>query len=121
MKRIAEQCPIMEAVYWYNVTPKDNVSPLTAPANLIHCYRIQLKGINTLPPDKPKQQQMKYNVGDCARMKTLNGRYMSPYTRGHTTGVINIDAIFFSQSVFIFLVPSIESLSNHLRCIICKQ
>ena len=46
----------MEAVYWYNVTPKDNVLPLTAPANLIHRYCVRLKGINALPPDKPKQQ-----------------------------------------------------------------
>ena len=31
LKRIAARklCPIMEAVYWYNATPKDNVSPLT--------------------------------------------------------------------------------------------
>ena len=41
----------MEAVYWYNVTPKDNVSPLTSPANLIHRYCVQL---NALPLDKPK-------------------------------------------------------------------
>ena len=52
VKRITvrKQCPIMEAVYWYNVILKDNVSLLTAPANLIHHYRIQLKGINALPP-----------------------------------------------------------------------
>ena len=60
----------MEAVYWYNATPKDNVSPQTAPVNLIHCYRVRLKGMDTLPPDKPKQQQIRYDVGDCVWMKT---------------------------------------------------
>lgn len=42
VKQIAvrKQCTIMEAVYWYNVTPKDNVSLLTAPANLIHRYHV---------------------------------------------------------------------------------
>ena len=51
-----KQCPIMEAVYWYNATPKDNVLPLTAPINLIHRYHVRLKGIDVPPLDKPKQQ-----------------------------------------------------------------
>ena len=51
VKRIAarKQCPIIEAVYWYNTTPKDNVSPLTAPINLIRLYRVRLKGIDAHP------------------------------------------------------------------------
>ena len=52
----------MEAVYWDNVTPKDNVSPLTTPANLIHLYQVQLKGIDALL-DEPKQPQIGYDVG----------------------------------------------------------
>ena len=38
VKRIAAKirCPIQEAVYWYNITPKDDVSPSTAPANSIY-------------------------------------------------------------------------------------
>ena len=91
VKRTAarKQCSIMEAVYWYNVTPKDNVLPLTAPANLIHRYRVRLKGINVLPPDKSKQQQMRYDVDDPVWMKTPNGRCMSPYTPGCVVGVIS--------------------------------
>ena len=61
----SKQCPIMEAVYWYNATTKDNVSPLTAPANLIYSYCVWLKGIDAHPTDKPKQQQIRYDVGDC--------------------------------------------------------
>lgn len=83
-----KQCTIMEAVYWYNVTPKDNVSPLTAPANLIHRYHVRLKGIVAHPPDRPKQQSG-YNVGDRVWMKTPIGRCTSPYTRGYVTGVIS--------------------------------
>ena len=73
----------------------DNVSPLTAPANLIHRYRIRLKGIDALPPDKPKQQQIRYDVGDRVWMKTPNGRYTSPYARGRVTGVINPQNVLF--------------------------
>ena len=40
VKHIAARmcCPILEAVYWHNLTPKDNVSPLpiTAPTNGIY-------------------------------------------------------------------------------------
>lgn len=43
------QCAIQEAVYWYNATPKDSTSSLTAPANAIYSYEIRLKGIDTVP------------------------------------------------------------------------
>ena len=91
VKRIAarKQCPIMEAVYWYNATPKDNVSPLTAPINLIHRYRVRLKDVVAPPLDKPEQQQIKYDVGERVWMKTPNGRCTSPYARGRVTGVIS--------------------------------
>ena len=38
IKRIAarKQCTIAEATYWYNVTPKDSVCPVTVPANAIY-------------------------------------------------------------------------------------
>lgn len=41
-----KQCSIPEAVYWYNITPKDEASSSTAPANEIHKYEVQLKGID---------------------------------------------------------------------------
>lgn len=50
----------MEAIYWYNVTPKDEVLLLTAPINMIHHYQIWQKGIGTLPPNEPEQQHIGY-------------------------------------------------------------
>ena len=54
VKRIAARklSYIMEAVYWYNVIPKDNVSPLTA--NMIYHCQVWLKGIDALPPADPE-------------------------------------------------------------------
>ena len=48
VKRIAARkwCTIPEAVYWYNVMPKDDMSSTTAPANMVDRYCIWLKGIN---------------------------------------------------------------------------
>ena len=51
IKRIAarKNCTIMEAVYRYNVTPKDNVSDLTAPGNSIYRYRMRVKDVDRAP------------------------------------------------------------------------
>ena len=50
VKRIAARlhCPIQDAVYWHNVTPRDSVSPLTTPANKIYRYEVRIKGIDAL-------------------------------------------------------------------------
>ena len=66
VKRIAarKQCTIPEVVYWYNITPKDDESSATAPANMVYRYRIRLKGINgTLAPTH-NQQQAVFKTGD---------------------------------------------------------
>ena len=46
VKRIAARmhCPIQEAVYWHNVTPRDSVSPPTTPADKIYRYEVRVKG-----------------------------------------------------------------------------
>ena len=50
IKRIAarKQCTIVEATYWYNVTPKDRVSLVTTPTNVIYMYQVQAKGIDVV-------------------------------------------------------------------------
>ena len=93
----------MEAVYWYNATPKDNVPPLTAPINLIYRYRVRLKGIDAHPLDKPEKQQIRYDVGDRVWMNIPNGRCTSPYARGRVTSVIS------SQNVLV------NGMSRHER------
>ena len=35
-----KQCTISEATYWYNIMPKDSVSPATAPTNAINRYQV---------------------------------------------------------------------------------
>lgn len=52
LKRIEarKQCRVIEAVYWYNVTSKDDMSALSAPANMVYSYKVRLKGIDTTCP-----------------------------------------------------------------------
>ena len=42
---VRKQCFIPEAVYLYNVKPKDSLSPATAPAGALHMYHIRVWGI----------------------------------------------------------------------------
>ena len=44
-----KNCSILEAVYWHNVTPKDDISPCTAPADMLHRYHIWIKGVEDNP------------------------------------------------------------------------
>ncbi|CAE1314374.1 unnamed protein product [Acanthosepion pharaonis] len=48
IKRIATRtrCSVLEALYWHNVTPKDNKTDPTAPANATYTYRVCIKGID---------------------------------------------------------------------------
>ena len=48
VKRIAARmhCPIQEAVYWHNVTPRGSVSPPTTPANKGYRYEVRVKEVD---------------------------------------------------------------------------
>ena len=74
IKRIATRtrCLVMEAVYWYNVTPKDDVSASTAPANIIYSYTARIRGVDvTLPPEDAGPSS--YKVGDSVWVKIPHG------------------------------------------------
>ena len=81
VKRIADRkrCTIPEAVYWYNVTPEDDVSSATAPANMVYRYRIKLKGINGTSVPTHNQQQAIFKPSDRVWVKTPHGRCNTKY------------------------------------------
>lgn len=60
-----EQChQSKEVVYWHNITPKDNVSPSTAPANMIYRYKVRLRGIDASHSTEQIKERALYNLGD---------------------------------------------------------
>ena len=88
IKHIATRtrCSVMEAVYWYNVTPKDDVSASTAPANVIYSYLARIKGIDViLPPDDVGPSS--YKVGDSVWVKIPHGRCTTQFGKGTIMGV----------------------------------
>ena len=88
IKRIATRtwCSVMEAVYWYNVTPKDDVSALTAPANVIYSYPTRIQGIDVILPPKDAGPSS-YKVGDSVWVKIPHGRCTTQFGKGTITGV----------------------------------
>ena len=61
-----KNCSILEAVYWHNVTPKDDVSPCTAPADAQHRYHVRIKGVEDNPLLEPEVTGEKYEKGDVS-------------------------------------------------------
>ena len=57
------RCSVMEAVYWYNVTPKDDASASTTPDNVIYSYPARIKGIDVILPLEDAGPSS-YKVGD---------------------------------------------------------
>ena len=55
-----KDCTVSEVVYWYNVTPKDDVSPSTAPADALH----RVKGIETNPLPEREVSGERIKEGD---------------------------------------------------------
>ena len=87
------QCTIPEAVYWYNVKPRDDVSSATAPANMVYRYCIRLKGINRTSAPTHNQQQAVFKPGDRVWVKTPYGRCTTKYKVGRVTGITSAQNI----------------------------
>ena len=95
IKRIAarKECSISEAVYWYNITPKDNTSQSSAPANMIYRYLTRVKGIDEVPSTTRKQSQTRYKVGDKVWVKDPRARCTTKYKTGSVTEVTSPQSI----------------------------
>ena len=88
IKRIAARtrCSVMEAVYWYNVTPKDDASASTAPANIIYSYTARIRGVDvTLPPEEAGPSS--YEVGDSVG-ENPSGAMYNPVRKGDNYGCV---------------------------------
>lgn len=60
----ARKIVVLEAVYWYNLMPKDDISPSTSPADILHKYHVQIRGIEANPLSEPQMIGGGYEEGD---------------------------------------------------------
>ena len=94
-----KNCSILEAVYWHNVTTKDDISPCTALADMLHRYHFRIKGVEDNPFPEPEVTRGKYEKGDVVWVKNTRGKCTTKYSIGCVTEVIS------PQSVEVDRVP----------------
>ena len=87
-----KQCSISEAVYWYNVTPRDDSNEGTAPANVVYGYVVRVRGLSETLQDAC-ESHAEYRVGDAVWVKPPHGRCDTRYGTGRVTGVISQHAV----------------------------
>ena len=91
VKRIAARkcCTIAEAVYWYNMAPKDDVDSSTAPANKLYNYEVRVLGIDRVEHTEAGAINSPYDVGDTVWVKPQGTRCNTKYRVGTVTGVVS--------------------------------
>ena len=89
-------CPIKEAVYRYNITPRDDVSPSTAPANRIYRYEFGVKGTNHVTAFLvPKHSS--YQVGDRVWVKAPQILCTTKFSKCEMTKIISPQSILVDR------------------------
>ena len=88
-----KDCTVSEAVYWYNVTPKDDVSPSTTPADALHRYHVRVKGIETNPLPEREVSGERIKEGDVVSVKKPCSKCTTWYGIGHVTEVISPQSV----------------------------
>ena len=81
------KCSIPEAVYLYNVTPRDDVDPMTAPMNGWGGYVARTKGIEGVETEP--EPKCRYSVGDKVWVRKEEARCDDPYEAGEVTRIIS--------------------------------
>ena len=79
-------------MYWHNVTPKDDETASTVPADLTYTYKIRLKGIDTALPQDDTISSC-YIVGDAVWIKSPHGRCTTQFDRGTVTRIYSLHSV----------------------------
>ena len=105
VKRIAarKQCSIAEAVYWYNLAPKDSTDQSTAPASVLYNYDMRVYGIDRAPPEGLSMTRNPYDVGETVWVRPPGNRCDTRFSRGTVTKVISD------------LVVEVDGMPRHIR------
>ena len=80
-------CSVMEAVYLYNVTPKDSKTPETAPMNSWGGYITRVRGIDEQVPQE--DAVCRYDVGDAVWARPPSSSCNQQYDEGRVTRVVS--------------------------------
>ncbi|XP_043204508.1 uncharacterized protein LOC122371842 [Amphibalanus amphitrite] len=81
-------CSVQEALYWHNVTPKDDINPETAPANALYRYEVRLRGIDA-GACNPGIVACRFGVGDRVWVRDPTRRCDAQSYIGTVTNVVS--------------------------------
>ena len=97
VKRIAarKNCSIEEAVYWYNITPKDGVLSASAPANEIYSYEMRVLGVDRerIIANGPSAKTRHFKGGDLVWVRPPGNRCSTQFSQGRVTGIVSDHSI----------------------------
>ncbi|CAM1312990.1 Uncharacterised protein r2_g2342 [Pycnogonum litorale] len=95
VKRIAarKQCSMEEAVYWYNMSPKNDTDSSSAPANQLYAYRVRIREIDGSSNDTPNTHRNPYEVGDRVWVRPRRSTCDRQYVIGTVTKLISEQAV----------------------------
>ena len=88
-----KDCMVSEVVYWYNFTPKDDVSPSTAPADALHRYHVRVRGTETNPLPEWEVTGERIKEGDVIWVKKPCSKCTKRYGTGHVTEEISPQSV----------------------------
>ena len=80
-------CPVEEAVYLYNVTPRDDCISDTAPANAMYRYDVRVRAVDGAV--EKQEEACRYRSGDLVWVRPLEGRCNQQYEKGVVTRVVS--------------------------------
>uniref|UniRef100_A0A5S6QJ61 RNA-directed DNA polymerase n=1 Tax=Trichuris muris TaxID=70415 RepID=A0A5S6QJ61_TRIMR len=85
-------CSIEEAVYLYNITPRDDRTSQAAPANGVYKYAVRIRRVDVSSKEGP-QESSPYAAGDAVWVKPAGIRCDRRYQTGTVTGVMSSQAV----------------------------
>ncbi|KFD49045.1 hypothetical protein M513_10093 [Trichuris suis] len=85
-------CAVCEAVYWYNLMPRDDCSEATAPANAIYRYPVRVRGVDSVVHEV-QDVRSPYVIGDEVWIKEPGRKCYSQFGRGIVTKVLSGQAV----------------------------
>ncbi|KRZ83029.1 hypothetical protein T08_13209 [Trichinella sp. T8] len=87
-----KNCTVEEAVYLYNVTPRDGRNLWTAPANVVHAYAVRVRGVDRAT-EEPEEKNGRFAVGDSVRVRPLGATCDTRHQKGTVTDVVSDQAV----------------------------
>ena len=84
-----KNCSIREAVFRYNVMPRDDETADSAPACQLYRYRVRVQGVDDVTREQEVTESSVFCRGDKVWVRPPDGRCDDRYERGEITNIVS--------------------------------